>query len=59
MIQLGCFNPSSGPTATCVERSWPLENIGAQIKVENLESMSTCRLTITNKRFFLGSSAGL
>src|ERR1700690_4054984 len=59
MIQLGCFKPSSAPTATCVDNPSPTLNIGAHTTVENLESISTCRLTITNERYCLGSPPGL
>jgi hypothetical protein len=43
------------PTATCVDNSSPLENTGAQMTVENLESMTTCRLTTTSSpSYYLG-----
>src|SRR6184192_1982835 len=55
MIQLECLRPSSGPTATWVESPCPFVNTGAQMTVENLESISTCRLTRTKTRCCLGS----
>src|SRR6266699_5036687 len=59
MIQLECLSPSSGPTATWVESPCPFVNTGAQMTVENLESISTCRLTRTKTRCCLGSPPGL
>ena len=32
-IQLGCFNPSSGPTLSSVSSPWPCVNIGADIAI--------------------------
>src|SRR6202007_2838297 len=59
MIQLGCLRPSSGPIATCVDRSSPLLKTGAQITVEKRESIRACRLTTTNIRYNFGSCPGL
>ena len=59
MIQLACFNPSSGPSATCVDNPSPLLKTGAQTTVENRESISACRLATTKVRYCLGSPPGL
>src|SRR4029077_9350860 len=58
-IQLGFFSPSSGPTATCVDSPSPLVNTGAQMTVENRESIRVFRLTTTKLRYCLGSPCGL
>jgi len=44
------FNPSSTPTSTWVESSLCTEYIGAQVIVENQESITTCRLTTRKTR---------
>ncbi len=59
MIQLWRFKPSSGPTETCVESASPLVKTGAQMTVENRESIRTWRLTTTKARYSLGSPPGL
>src|SRR5205807_9401807 len=59
MIQLECFQPSSRSTATCVDNPSPFVNTGAQMTVENFESINTWRLTTTKIRYCLGSPPGL
>lgn len=49
---LGCFNPSSTPTMTCVWSSSYRVYTGAQTTEENRESIKICRLTTTNTRCF-------
>ena len=55
---LSCRSPSFSPTSTCVASPWRVEYTGAQMTVENRESISACRLTMTNTRKRFGSRAG-
>ena len=52
------LTPSFSPTSTCVASPWRVEYTGAQMIVENRESISACRLTTTNTRKRFGSRAG-
>ncbi len=45
-----CRSPSARPTSTCVESPSRRVKTGAQITVENRDSMSAGRLTTTNTR---------
>jgi len=52
---LSCLSPSLGPMSTCVARPCRAVYTGAQITVENRESIDACRLTTTNTRNRFGS----